>query len=135
MRSNAVNSGKSDGPLVMALCGRHREINECMDRIHNHLGDAEVRLENQYAWFSLTRVQRRALPAAQALYDLEDELNRLGRESAQLVIGLQAAPACSLQEAIAKLEVVARVIEPDDYPGAHAVLVQAIEELRSLSKE
>jgi hypothetical protein len=59
----------------------------------------------------------------------------LGHEGAQLVVDLQAMPACSLQEAIAKLEVVARVIEPDDYADAHAVLCKAIEELRSFSKE
>ncbi len=117
------------------MCGRHREIDERMDRIHSQLGDIETMLGNRYAWFSLTRVQRRALPAAQALYDLEDELNRLGHESAQLVIGLQDTSARSLHEAIAKLEVVARVIEPDDYADAHAVLVQAIDELRTFSEK
>jgi hypothetical protein len=59
----------------MALCRRHREINESLDRIHNQLGDTEAWLESQYAWLSLTRMQRRAIPAAQALYELEDELN------------------------------------------------------------
>jgi hypothetical protein len=39
-----------------------------------------------------------------------------------------------LQEAIAKVEVVARVIEPDDYPAAHAVLCEAIEELKTFSE-
>lgn len=77
-----------------------------------------------HAWFELTRVQRRAPPAAQIMYDMEDELEQLQRESADLVIALQSLSAIiSLAEATAKLDVVARVIDPDEYSYAHAALV------------
>lgn len=118
---------KSDS--VMALCERHRSNDLRQLEIHRLLGDLEVILSEHHRWFDLTRVQRRELPAAQPFYDLEDELEQLGHESAKLVAGLRNLPTSSSMEAIAKLEVVARVIEPDDYPAAHALLRQAIEEL------
>ncbi len=113
----------------MALCERHRANDLRQLEIHRLLGDLEVMLSEHHRWFDLTRVQRRELPAAQPFYALEDELEQLGHEGAQLVIDLRYRPASTLIEAIAKLEVVARVIEPDDYPDAHALLRQAIEEL------
>lgn len=114
---------------VMALCERHRLIDLRQEEIHQLLGHLEVVLADSHSWFDLTRVQRRQLPAAQPFYDLEDELEQLGHESAQLVIDLRDLPASSLIEAIAKLEVVARVIEPDDYPDAHGLLTHILADL------
>lgn len=114
---------------VMALCERHRSIDLRGEEIHQLLGDLEAMLVDHHSWFNLTRVQRRQLPAAQPFYDLEDELEQLGYESAQLVADLCDLPASSSIEVIAKLGVVARVIEPDDYPDAHALLTQAIVDL------
>jgi len=118
---------------VVALCDRHRSNDLRQLEIHRLLGDLEVVLAEQHSWFDLTRVQRRQLPAAQAFYDLEDELEQLGHESAQLVADLGDLPASSMVEAIAKLEVVARVIEPDDYPDAHAVLTETIQDLLKIA--
>lgn len=123
---------KSDS--VMALCERHRSNDLRQLEIHRLLGELEEVLAERHNWFALTRMQRRQLAAAQPFYDLEDELEQLGHESAQLVIGLRDLPASSSIEAIAKLEVVARVIEPDDYPNAHAVLTTAIEDLRTAQR-
>jgi hypothetical protein len=114
---------------VMALCELHRSNDLRQLEIHRLLGDLEVMLADHHNWFDLTRVQRRELAAARPFYDLEDELEQLGHESAQLVINLRDRSASTLIEAIAKLKVVARVIEPDDYPDAHAVLTQAIADL------
>jgi hypothetical protein len=119
---------------VMALCERHRLIDLRQEEIHELLGDLEAMLADRHSWFDLSRVQRRKLPAAQPFYDLEDELEQLGRESAQLVIDLRDLPASSLIDAIAKLEVVARVMEPDDYPDAHELLTQAIAEVTAVRR-
>jgi hypothetical protein len=120
-------------PSVTALCERHRSIDFRQGEIHELLGDLEAVLADHHSWFDLTRVQRRQLPAAQPFYDLEDELEQLGQERARLVADLHELPASSLIEAVAKLEVVARVIEPDDYPDAHALLTQIIADLRTVS--
>jgi hypothetical protein len=119
---------------VTVLCERHRSIDLRQGEIHELLGDLEAMLADRHSWFDLTRVQRRQLRAAQPFYDLEDELEQLGHESAQLVTDLRDLPACSLIEAIAKLEVVARVIEPDDYHDAHALLTQVIADLRAAQR-
>jgi hypothetical protein len=117
---------------LLSLCDRHRAVEERQNQLHGLLGDVEVALADHHAWFELTRVQRRALPAAQIMYDMEDELEQLQRESADLVLALQSLSAISLAEATAKLDVVARVIDPDDYPYAHAVLVSTIADLSAL---
>lgn len=119
---------------VMALCERHRSNDLRQLEIHRLLGDLEVMLAEHHNWFDLTRVERRQLPAAQPFYDLEDELEQLGHESAQLVANLCDRPACSATEVVAKLEVVARVIEPDDYPDAHTVLTDTIKDLRTAQR-
>lgn len=124
-----MTDGASKPSSVMSLCERHREIDQQREQLYHRLADIEAMLADRHAWFKLTRVQRRALPAAQGLYDMEDELERLDRESAQLVVDLQNAPALSVKDVIAKLGVVARVIEPDDYSDAYVVLTHAITEL------
>ena len=122
-------------PVLIALCERHREIKARQEQLHNMLADLEAMLVDRHGWFELTRIQRRALPAAQSFYDLEDELEQLGGESAQAVRDLVDIRASSLDGAVAKLEVIARVVDPDDYPDAHAVLSGAINELRILSRQ
>ncbi|RYG32948.1 MAG: hypothetical protein EON93_10390 [Burkholderiales bacterium] len=119
---------------VMALCERHLSVDIRQRELHGLLGDLESTLADRHRWFDLTRVQRRALPAAQSFHDLEDELEQLGRESAQLVSALRNADAFSMSEVTAKLEVVLRVIEPDDYPDAYAVFERAVAELKTVSE-
>ncbi len=118
---------------LMSLCERHRAIAEREDQLHSLLGDVERMLAENHDWLQLTRVQRRALPAAQIMYDMEDELEAVGRESTEIIIALQSHPAASLPEALAKLEIVAHVIDPDDYPYAYAVLAGTIADLSALS--
>lgn len=129
-----MSAGLGKSASVMALCERHLSIDIRERELHGLLGDLESILADRHRWFDLTRVQRRALPAAQAFHDLEDELEQLGRESAQLVNALRNAAAFSLSEVTAKLEVVLRVIEPDDYPDAYAVFERAVAELKTVSK-
>ncbi len=102
-------------PVLIALCERHREINVRQEQLHSMLAELEAMLVDRHGWFELTRMQRRALPAAQAFYDLDDELEQVAGEGAQLVRDLVHVCATSLDEAVAKLEVIARVVDPDDY--------------------
>ena len=119
-------------PSLPAVCESYLAIENRLDQLYTLSAKAEELLAAKHGWFTLTRVQRRTLPAAQVYYDLEDEVEELQGASSQLVIDLVDMPARSLDEAVAKLEVVARVIEPADYPYAHAVLAGAIKDLRCL---
>lgn len=127
-----MTDGTSKPSSVMSLCERHCRIDQRREQLYHRLAVVEAMLADRHAWFKLTRVQRRALPAARIFYDMEDELEQLDRESAQLVVDLQNAPALSVKDVIAKLGVVARVIEPDDCSDAYAVLTNAISELKAL---
>lgn len=124
-----MSTDQSEQSSVMALCDHHRSMDLRQNEIHQLLGSLEEMLADRHRWFDLTRVQRRQLPAAQSFYDLEDELEQLRLESAQLVTRLREVPASSLIEAVAKLEVIARVIGPDDYVDAHGILTQTIADL------
>lgn len=119
-------------PSVIALCERHRSVDLRQAQMHQLLGKLEEMLADRHNWFELRRVQRRHLWAARPFHDLEDELEEQEQEAAQLVVDLRDLPAVSLREAIAKLEVVARVIEPDDYPDAHAVLAGTVADLKKI---
>ncbi len=63
---------------------------------------------------------------------IDDEIERIASQSAAIVRKLGDSPTRTLGGAIAKLNVVAHVIDPDDYPSAHDVLLGAIEDLRAI---
>jgi hypothetical protein len=130
-----MSDDANKSPPVIALCERHRSADLRQAQIHQLLGKLEEMLADRHNWFELTRVQRRHLWAARPFHDLEDELEEQEQEAAQLVLDLRDLPALSLREAIAKLEVVARVIEPDDYPDAHAVLAGTVADLKKIQAE
>jgi hypothetical protein len=117
---------------IVELCNNYLALEERREQLLVLSGDVEAALADNYNWFSLTRVQRRAVSEAKALYDIDDELEQIGETTSKLIQKLGRMRAQNVFAAIAKLEVVAREIESDDYPPAHAVLRGAISDLRRL---
>lgn len=95
-------------------------------------GDREAWLSDHRDWFSLSKAEQRTLPEAQLLYAIDEEYDRCVRAGVRIVRRLRAVPALTVNGAAAKLSVVAEVIDPEDYPGAHRVLLSAIEDLRAI---
>ena len=98
-------------------------------------GDREAWLGNNRNWFNLSKAEQRALPEAQLLYAIDEEYDRCVQAGVRIVRRLRGVPARTVDGAAAKLSVVAEVIDPEDYPGAHRVLLGVIEDLRAMVRK
>ena len=77
----------------------------------------------------------RVLPEAQLLYAIDEEYDRCVRAGVRIVRRLRDVSALTVDGAAAKLSVVAEVIDPEDYPGAHRILLSTIEDLRVMGRK
>ena len=98
-------------------------------------GDHEAWLADNRNWFVLSKADQKAVPEARLLQAIDDEYDRCVREGAGIVRRLRSIPAISVAGAVAKLSVVAEVIDPEDYPAAHRVLLATMADLRAIERD
>lgn len=120
---------------VLLLCAHYGELARRQERLLRKWGDREAWLGDNRDWFSLSKAEQRALPEAQLLYAIDEEYDRCVRAGVRIVRRLRDVSALTVDGAAAKLSVVAEVIDPEDYPGAHGVLVSVIEDLRVMGRK
>lgn len=120
---------------VLVLCAQHGELARRQEQLMRRWGDREAWLGDNRDWFSLSNAEQRALPEAQLLYAIDEEYDRCVRAGVRIVRRLRALPALTVDGAAAKLSVVAEVVDPEDYPGAHRVLLSTIEDLRAIGRK
>ncbi|MEJ0022778.1 MAG: hypothetical protein WDN76_04630 [Alphaproteobacteria bacterium] len=129
--SAAATTASADPALI--LCAHYVELQKRQEMLLLRWSDVEAWLGENRDWFKLSPEAQRRLPEGKVLRAIDDELEQIAGHSARAVRRLGACPARTLAGAVAKLNVVADVIDPDDYPGAHDVLLSAVEDLRALS--
>lgn len=120
---------------VLLLCAHYGELARRQELLLRQWGDREAWLGDNRDWFNLSKAEQRALPEAQLLYAIDEEYERCVRAGVRIVRRLRALPALTVDGAAAKLSVVAEVIDPEDYPGAHSVLLSTIEDLRAMGRK
>lgn len=120
---------------VLLLCAHYGELAGRQELLLRQWGDREAWLGDNRDWFNLSKVDQRALPEAQLLYTIDEEYDRCVRAGVRIVRRLRGIPALTVDGAAAKLSVVAEVIDPEDYPGAHRILLSTIEDLRVMGRK
>lgn len=120
---------------VLLLCAHYGELARRQERLMRQWGDREAWLGDNCDWFNLSKAEQRALPEAQQLYAIDAEYERCVRAGVRIVRRLRSVPALTVDGAAAKLSVVAEVIDPEDYPGAHRILLSTIEDLRVMGRK
>lgn len=120
---------------VLLLCAHYGELARRQELLMRQWGDREAWLGDNRDWFNLSKAGQRALPEAQLLYAIDEEYDRCVRAGVGIIRRLRAIPALTVDGAAAKLSVVAEVIDPEDYPGAHRVLLSTIEDLRAIGRK
>lgn len=137
--AHLLTDGKSTAAAaadpVLVLCAHYGELARRQELLLRQWGDREAWLGDNRDWFKLSKSEQRALPEAQLLYAIDEEYDRCVRAAVRIVRRLRAVPALTVNGAAAKLSVVAEVIDPEDYPGAHRVLLSAIEDLRVIGRK
>lgn len=120
---------------VLLLCAHYGELARRQELLMRQWGDREAWLGDNRDWFNLSNAEQRALPEAQLLYAIDAEYERCVRAGVRIVRRLRGVPALTVDGAAAKLSVVAEVIDPEDYPGAHRILLSSIEDLRVMGRK
>jgi hypothetical protein len=120
---------------ILLLCAHYGELASRQEFLIRQWGDREAWLGDNRDWFNLNKAEQRALPEAQLLYAIDAEYERCVRAGVRIVRRLRGVPALTVDGAAAKLSVVAEIIDPEDYPGAHRLLLSTIEDLRVMGRK
>jgi len=120
---------------VLLLCAHYGELARREERLMRQWGDREAWLGDNRDWFSLSKAEQRALPEAQLLYAIDEEYDRCVRAGIRIVRRLRGVSALTVDGAAAKLSVVAEIVDPEDYPGAHRILLSTIGDLRVIGRK
>jgi hypothetical protein len=120
---------------VLVLCAHYAELARRQEGLIRQWGDREAWLGDNRDWFKLSKAEQRALPEAQLLYAIDAEYERTVRAGVRIVRRLRSVSALTADGAAAKLSVVAEIIDPEDYPGAHRILLSTIEDLRVMGRK
>ena len=119
--------GAQPDPLV-ARCAEWLAIDFESDRLSRRWAALEAWLVEEWRWFSLSEVERRGLPQAAEMFELEERLDRLSEELEQRLESLVHLKAIDLHGAASKLVVAARVLLHDAGP-THRLIADAVQVL------
>lgn len=133
--ANGPASNIADTDPVVVLCAHYGDLVRRQEWLMRRWGDHEAWLAENRNWFALSKADQRTVPEAGLLQAIDDEYDRCTREGARIVRRLRSIPATSVVGAAAKLSVVAEVIDPEDYPAAHRVLLAVISDLRAIRRD
>jgi hypothetical protein len=99
-----------------------------LEYLRERYGDLEDQVSRRPHWFKLSRGARRALPEAAEFNAVEQRLDMLSvtRESRFAEIATLASK--NMADAIGKVAVASRYVDPDADPAAHALLISTIHE-------
>lgn len=119
--------GAEPDPLV-ARCTDWLAADFERDRLSRRWAALEAWLAEERRWFSLSEAERRRLPEAAEMFEIEERLDRLSEELEQRLESLTHLKATDLHGAASKLVVAARVLLHDAGPS-HGLVADAVKVL------
>lgn len=119
-----IVQGPQPDPLV-ARCAEWLAIDFESDRLSLRWAALETRMVDECRWFSLSSVERRGLPQAAEMFEIEERLDRLSDEREQRLAALAGLRAQDLQGVASKLAVAARVLLHEGGP-LHQLVADAV---------
>lgn len=135
LMANDSAAKAADADPVVVLCAHYGDLIRRQEWLMRRWGDHEAWLAQNRDWFVLGQADRKLVPEAGLLQAIDEEYDRCVRQGARIVRQLRSVPAMSVRGAAAKLGVVAEVIDPEDYPAAHRVLLAVIADLRAMRRD
>lgn len=119
--------GAQPDPLV-ARCADWLAADVESDRLSHRWAALEARLAEECRWFSLSEAERRRLPEAAEMFEIQERLDRLAEELDQRLEALARSKAKDLHGAASKLVVAARVLLHEGGP-THGLVADAVQVL------
>lgn len=99
-----------------------------IDQLSRNWAALETQMAREFGWLSLSQVERRALPQAAEMFEIEERLDRLSDEREHRLTSLAKLKAKDLHGVASKLAVAARVLRHEDGP-AHQLVADAVKAL------
>jgi hypothetical protein len=114
------------------LYRRWVHLDQEIERLLLRWGDIEGWLFETHNWHRLSEAEQAALPAGQALRDVDVQLKRLCAERDGLLDKLPRSGAETLETIGARLAVVERLLYRDDHPEAYDMILGSRRDLTTL---
>lgn len=117
---------------LSALCTEWLALDLEIDRLSLRWSSLELQAAREFDWFKLSTVNRRALPMAAEMADIDARLEQLFKDRAKGLKALRRTKATDGHGAFGELVVAARISQQDG-GDVHALLAEAVEILATLT--
>ena len=120
-----------DQPI--AVCDRWLKMNSQIQALTLRWAEVESSLARDFDWLKLTEKDQDNLIQGRELRDIDARLDKLFKQREKLSTVVLSLSATSYDAVVAKLAVLAALVDPEDHPAAHILVISAVNELRALN--
>ena len=106
--SGSATVGRPGGTL--ARCAAWLALDSEIDRLSRRWAELETQMAREFDWFALSSEERRAIPQAQEMFELEERLDQLSDERELRLNALAERMAEDVRSVASKLAVAAHVL-------------------------
>jgi len=124
----SVGNDRASPDDVAARCHEWLALDAEIDGLSRRWARLEARMVRDFNWFALSPEQRRAIPQAEEMFELEARLDQLSDERERGLNSLAKLKAKDLHGVVTKLAVAARVLRHENGP-AHRLVAGAVSDL------
>jgi hypothetical protein len=111
-----------------ARCGAWVELDLMINRLALRWARLETQMTHDHHWFALTSEERRALPEAAEMFDIDETLETLSLQREQWLKPLSQLKVDTLHDVVSKLVIAARLMQHED-SLAQPFVASAVREL------
>jgi hypothetical protein len=113
---------------TVARCAAWLALDGEIDRLSRRWADLETQMAHEFDWFALSFEERRSIPQAQEMFELEERLDQLSDEREIGLNALAELKAEDLRSVASKLAVAALVLRQEG-GAAHRIIADAVNDL------
>ena len=116
---------------TVAQCADWLALDLEIDRLALRWAQLETLMARDHGWLTLGHAERRALPEAAEMFEIDDRLEALSRQRERMLKPLSRLHANTLHAVASKLVIAARLMQHDENP-AQPFVASAVRELPQL---
>lgn len=115
------------------VCEKWLKLNARIQALTLRWAEVENSLARDYDWLKLTENAQDSLSEAHELREIDAHLDELFRQREELSALVLKLNATSYDAIASKLTVLAALVDPEDHPTAHNLVISTVNELRALN--
>lgn len=120
-----------DRPIV--VCDRWLKMNAEIQALTLRWAEVESSLARDFNWLRLTEKDQEKVIQGRELRDIDARLGKLFKQRERLSTVVLRLSATSYDAVVAKLAVLAALVDPEDHPAAHTLVTSTVDELKALN--